>query len=144
MPEVNVERWIEGDIMALVECPECREPISSKVAVCPKCGFKRKRQWGCLLWFLGVNLLVVLLDEGSMKLGQMLDMKRRAQQHSGLTEQPAPQQQSVSQPLPRPEETTVTLVRFIPPPNSTPNSQNSDLRDPLGASPEFVRRFTEI
>lgn len=44
--------------MSMIKCGECRGEISSKAAVCPKCGAKnRKRDWGWgkrLMAFLGV------------------------------------------------------------------------------------------
>jgi len=31
--------------MALIECSECKQPISDTAYFCPKCGFVRKKIW---------------------------------------------------------------------------------------------------
>lgn len=50
--------------MALKKCRECRSPVSTRAASCPKCGAVLKRKTGCLGWiailFVGFIALCVV------------------------------------------------------------------------------------
>jgi len=48
--------------MALSECPECNEPVSTEASACPHCGYKPKSgaKTGCLTLILGGIILISL------------------------------------------------------------------------------------
>ena len=59
--------------MALINCPECKEEISSDTRVCPKCGFKQFNMttwWGTalagILIFIGLSSFLVKYMEPSL------------------------------------------------------------------------------
>lgn len=53
--------------MALINCKECNQEISSKAEKCPHCGVKLKKSGGCCLPIIvgGIVLLIILYIIGS-------------------------------------------------------------------------------
>lgn len=53
--------------MALTTCPDCEKQVSTKAPACPHCGASLKTKVGCLRYFIGgVVLLILLAVAGSL------------------------------------------------------------------------------
>lgn len=45
--------------MALINCPECKNEVSSYAKNCPNCGYRIKK-FGCVKWF-GIFIIVIII-----------------------------------------------------------------------------------